>query len=155
MAHTDKWGNPVSHGSAAAIARLERAIELFAAYQADPVVELDGVLAEHPDLVMGHALRAALMATSSDKAFAGEMTKSLAAAEALAGRANERERGHIAAVRAWADGDIETATERGNVMWEAYLFAGLLYFLICQATAHVCANIERRARPFSRDATRA
>ena len=64
MAHTDKWGNPVSHGSAAAIARLERAIELFAAYQADPVVELDGVLAVHPDLVMGHALRAALMASS-------------------------------------------------------------------------------------------
>ena len=35
----------------------------------------------------------------------------LEAAEALAPRANDRERGHVAAVRRWAEGDYEGAVE--------------------------------------------
>jgi tetratricopeptide (TPR) repeat protein len=112
MTRKDKWGNPVSHGSADAVARLERATELLACYQADPVAELDAALAEHPDLVLGHAMRGAIMATTTDKAFEGEAAKSLLAAESLARHANDRELGHIAALRAWHQGDYEQALEQ-------------------------------------------
>jgi hypothetical protein len=111
MRLTDIWGNPVSCASAAAVRRLEKAISLFNAYQADPLAEIDGVLAEHPDFVMAHAFRAGMLATAGDRAFEGELRRSVIAAEALVAKANDRERLHIAAARAWLDGDIERAAE--------------------------------------------
>ncbi|QEX23012.1 tetratricopeptide repeat protein 38 family protein [Hypericibacter adhaerens] len=120
MTRKDKWGNPVSHGSTDAVARLERATELLACYQADPVAELDTAIAEHPDLVMAHAIRGGIMATTSDKAFDGELAKDLQAAEALARQANDRERGHIAALKAWHGGDYEKATELWGRIAMAY-----------------------------------
>jgi tetratricopeptide (TPR) repeat protein len=120
MTRKDKWGNPVSHISAEAVGRLERATELLACYQADPVAELDAALAEHPDLVMAHAIRGGIMATTSDKAFEAELAKDLLAAESLARHANDRERGHTAALRAWHDGDYERATELWGRVAMAY-----------------------------------
>lgn len=108
---TDIWGHPHSHSSSEAVRRFEKAVGLMNAYQADPVAKIDALLADHPDFVMGHAFRAAALALAADKLFAPEVARSLAAAEALAPQANERERGHIAAVRAWHDGDIAKATE--------------------------------------------
>jgi tetratricopeptide (TPR) repeat protein len=61
---------------------------------------------------MAHALRAGIIATATDKAFDAELRSSLSRAEALAGRANGRERHYIAAARLWADGDMQGATER-------------------------------------------
>jgi hypothetical protein len=107
----DKWGNPVSFRNAAAARALENAILKLHAYQADPIADIDAVLGAHPDFAMAHAFRAGVLATAADKAFEPELRKSVAAAEALAGRANERERGHIAAARAWLDGNFERAIE--------------------------------------------
>jgi tetratricopeptide (TPR) repeat protein len=111
MPLTDIWGNPVSAASASAVRGLERAITLFNAYQADPMVAIDEVLAEHPDCAMAHAFRAGMLATAGDRAFEDELRKSVAAAENLVGKANDRERLHIAAVRAWLQGDLEQAVE--------------------------------------------
>ena len=120
MPRTDIWGNPVSHASADAIRRLENTMTLMNAYQADPIAEVDALLAEHPDFVMAHAFRAGALATAGDKAFEGELAKTVAAAEALAGKANNRERLHIAAARSWLNGNFEQASE----MWGR---AALLY----------------------------
>ena len=120
MPRTDIWGNPVSHASADAIRRLEHAMTLMNAYQADPLAEVDALLAEHPDFVMAHAFRAGALATAGDKAFEGELAKTVVAAETLAGKANDRERLHIAAARSWLNGDFEQASE----MWGR---AALLY----------------------------
>lgn len=120
MPRTDIWGNPVSHASADAIRRLEHAMTLMNAYQADPIAEVDALLAEHPDFVMAHAFRAGALATAADKAFEGELSKTVAAAEVLAGKANDRERLHIAAARSWLNGNFEQANE----MWGR---AALLY----------------------------
>jgi tetratricopeptide (TPR) repeat protein len=107
---TDIRGNPLSCSSAAA-RRLDGAIAKFHAYQADPIAEVDALLAEEPDCVMGHAFRAGILATTTDKAFDGELQASLAAAERLAPRANAREAAYIAAVRQWSDGKYDAATE--------------------------------------------
>ena len=107
----DQWGNPVGCTDQQALHGLEAATLKLHAYQADPIADIEAVIAARPDFIMAHAFRAGVLATALDAAFLPEMRNSLAAAEALAPRANARERGHIAALRAWAAGDIEAATE--------------------------------------------
>jgi tetratricopeptide (TPR) repeat protein len=109
--NTDSWGNPVSYGDTAALRGLEASTMKLHAYEADPIADIDAVIAEHPGFAMAHAFRAGILATAADRAFEPELLQSLAAAEALAPAANDRERGHIAAVRAWTQGDIAGATE--------------------------------------------
>ncbi|WP_211870060.1 tetratricopeptide repeat protein [Neoroseomonas terrae] len=107
---TDIRGNALSCSDDAA-RRLDAAMAKFHIYQADPVAEIDALLAEQPDCVMAHAFRAGIFATTTDKTFDAELQSSLAAAEALAPRANAREGAYIAAARRWADGDLQAATE--------------------------------------------
>lgn len=105
----DMRGVPVSTDNPASLARLEKANELFLGYYNDPVAAIDAALADDPDFVMGHCFRAGMLATTSDKALLPELEKSVAAAKALAAKANDRERGHIAAASAWLDGDFARA----------------------------------------------
>ncbi|WP_198377439.1 tetratricopeptide repeat protein [Neoroseomonas rubea] len=107
---TDIRGNPLSC-TAAAAERLDGAIAKFHAYLADPIADIDALLAEEPDCVMGHAIRAGILATTTDKAFDAELQSSLAAAQRLAPRANARERAYIAAARHFAEGRMQDATE--------------------------------------------
>lgn len=120
MAKTDQHGIPVSYSSQPAIDALDAALNLMHAYQADPLAAVDAVIAEHPSFAMAHAFRAGALATATDKAFELELIKSVAAAEALAGTANDRERLHIAAVRSWLDGDWERAVEQWGAASIAY-----------------------------------
>jgi hypothetical protein len=113
MTKIDKRGNPVSYYSQEAIERLDRVFDMMHAYQADPLAEVDSIIAEHPDFALAHAFRAGALAMATDKAFEPELIKSLNAAEGLASKANDRERLHIAACRAWLDG----AWERGIEIW--------------------------------------
>ena len=126
MNRFDKRGNPVSYGSQAAIDDLDHGFDLLHAYQADPLAEVDKIIAVHPDFALAHAFRAGALATATDKAFEPEMSRSVRAAEALASRANERERIHFAAVRAWLDGEWERAVEhwgRAAILWPRDLLA--------------------------------
>lgn len=107
----DARGNPVSYGVQPAIDALDVVFNMLHAYQADPLAEVDKIIAEYPDFAMAHAFRAGALATATDKAFEPEMIKSVMAAEALAPNANDRERMHISAVRAWLDNDWERAIE--------------------------------------------
>ena len=111
MSKHDKRGNPVSYGSQEAIDRLDHVFDLMHAYQADPMAEVDAIIAEHPDFAMAHAFRAGALAMATDKAFEPELIRSVTAAEALVLNANDRERLHIAACRAWLEGDWERGTE--------------------------------------------
>ena len=111
MSKHDKKGNPVSYGVQEAIDRLDRVFDLMHAYQADPLTEVDAIIADYPDFAMAHAFRAGALATATDKAFEPELVKSVKAAEALARNANDRERLHIAACRAWLDGEWERGIE--------------------------------------------
>ena len=95
MTKFDKRDNPVSYGSQQAIERLDRVFDMMHAYQADPLAEVDAIIAEHPDFALAHAFRAGALATATDKVFEPELLKSLHAAEALARKANDLERLHI------------------------------------------------------------
>lgn len=120
MSSFDKRGNPVSYGSQQAVEALDRVFDLLHAYQADPLAEVDQLIAEHPDFALAHVFRAGALATATDKAFEDELRKSLLAAEALLAHTNERERMHIGALRAWFEGDWERAVERWGRVSIAY-----------------------------------
>lgn len=111
MSKFDKRSNSVSYGSQQAIDALDKVCEMLHAYQADPLAEVDKIIAEHPDFALAHAFRAGALATATDKSFEPELIKSLVVAEMLAPKANDRERMHICAVRAWLDGDWARAVE--------------------------------------------
>lgn len=107
----DKRGVPVSTANLRSLERLEQASELMHGFFLDPFAVIDAALAEDPDFVMGHCFCAGMMATATDKTLLPEIERSAAAAEALARHANERERGHIAGIRAWLDGDLDRVAE--------------------------------------------
>lgn len=118
MTLKDKLGNPISHGSRAALDGLEEASSLFLSFSPDPLAVIDATLEQHPDFAMGHCFRAGVIATATEGPFQDELLKSARAAASLSEGANAREQMHIAAVNAWANGD----TERGSDLWGRVLF---------------------------------
>jgi hypothetical protein len=109
MALKDMHGEPVSTSDRRSLDRFEHASNLLSGFFADPLAVIDGALEEDPDFVMGHCLRAGLMLMAAEKSAVPELRRSVEAAEALASTANDRERGHTAAARAWLDGDFHRA----------------------------------------------
>ncbi|MDH3739042.1 MAG: tetratricopeptide repeat protein, partial [Alphaproteobacteria bacterium] len=94
-----------------ALDRFEKSLELLNGYFVDPLEVIDTALADEPDFIIGHCLRGGMHAVASEKAAEPGLRESVEAAEALAGQANDRERGHIAALRAWLDGEFRTAVD--------------------------------------------
>ncbi len=115
---SDCRGIPVSIGNRAAIDALEAAHEESLGFHGDPVASIDKVLADHPDFVMGHVFKAAMLTQAMETRIYGTMVAALEAAEALKSKANDRERAHMAAVRAWVEGDFHGAV----AFWEEVLF---------------------------------
>lgn len=65
---TDIRGNPLSCDAETA-RRLDAAFVRFHTYHADPVADLDAIIAAQPDCAMAHATRASIIATADDRAF--------------------------------------------------------------------------------------
>jgi hypothetical protein len=107
----DSRGEPVSATSVGALDRFETAVTLMAGYFTDPLAAVDEALAEDSGFIMGHCFRAGLLLIAAQKSVEPELRRSVEAAEALVHRANDRERGHMAAARAWLDGDFHRTAE--------------------------------------------
>src|SRR5262245_3942354 len=112
MALTDSRGISASPERRPPLDHYERAVDLLHSYFNDPLAAIDRALAEDPAFVMGHCFRAGLLTTTTDKAVEPMLRESVEAGEALAVKANDRERRHLAAARAWLDGDFEQAIAR-------------------------------------------
>lgn len=112
MALSDVRGNPVSTDDQASMAAYERAQTLFHGYYGDPLGLIDAALSDDPVFVMGHVLRAGMLITASDKCVEPLLRESVEAAEGLYDIANDRERRHTAASRAWLNGEFSTALRR-------------------------------------------
>ena len=112
MALKDSRGVSVSTDNRQSLDRYERAVDLLHSYFNDPLAAIDAALAEDPGFVMGHCFRAGLLTTTTDKAAEPMLRESVEAGEALALNANDRELRHLAAARAWLDGDFQQAVVR-------------------------------------------
>ncbi|WP_042885726.1 tetratricopeptide repeat protein [Cupriavidus necator] len=106
MTHTDSRGVSVSSTNTNSLERFEAALELLHGYYGDPLTVIDHALDEDPAFVMGHVMRAGMMITAGDGTVEPMLRQSVEAGEALSASANERERRHIAAARAWLDGQF-------------------------------------------------
>ena len=105
----DLRGLPVSSGSVRALEQYELALRQFQSYVGDPVATIDAALAEAPDFVAGHLLRALVLMTLTEKAVVADIEASLGQALRYHERANDRERGLMRAVRGFLDGDWDAA----------------------------------------------
>lgn len=117
MALTDIRDVPTSSHEPASLAIFERALEQALALRGDPVATIDEALAAEPGFVVGRCFRAQMQLLSMERARLGQAAREVELAETLTGAANRRERGHIAAARAWLNGDLERAAEH----WEEVL----------------------------------
>jgi tetratricopeptide (TPR) repeat protein len=106
----DRYGNPASTNSSAAMAMYDEALELIRLYRGDPIAALDAALAEDPDFGGAWAARAGLLVQQTDKAYAEETAKSLRAGASA--NLNDRERAHLAAAKDWAEGRYHEGTAR-------------------------------------------
>lgn len=117
MTMRDCRGEPLSTTDADLVTALEAAHEELLHYRGDPVGMIEKAIERSPDFVMAHVFKAAVLTQAMETRIYQEMLASVEAAEALWHIANERERGHINAVRKWVDGDFYGAVEA----WDAVL----------------------------------
>ncbi|MBM3518187.1 MAG: tetratricopeptide repeat protein [Alphaproteobacteria bacterium] len=112
MALSDCRGVPLSTSRPASLEGYEAAVELLHGYFNDPLAAIDATLQEDPDFVMGHCLKADIAVMVNDRSVEPMLRESIAQVDRLRATANERERGHAAAARAWLEGDFEGALAR-------------------------------------------
>jgi hypothetical protein len=92
--------------------RCRRALEMALTHRGNPALEVERVLADDPECVFGHCLRAALIVCADQAAARSSLAVSVAAIEAACPDADDRAHRHAAAARAWLDGDSSLAVER-------------------------------------------
>ena len=112
MTHTDARGLAVTATDSHASALYEKALRQLQSYLGDPVATIDEALAQDPDFIFGHIFRAEAHMGAWEQSVLPEVEASLQRLETLAGRANPRERAHMAAIRDWAEGDWESSRAR-------------------------------------------
>jgi tetratricopeptide (TPR) repeat protein len=101
----DSRGVPISAGTMQSQTAYETALLAFNSYRGDPVAIIDGALTEDPDFVMGHVLRAQVLATIWERSVVPKVAASVARLKELHNHSNDRERRHAHALERWAAGD--------------------------------------------------
>ena len=104
-------------GSPELAAAFDQAIAEYYGLTGDPVGILKQALARDPEFALGGAAIAALYMIGGFRGDHPEVAKALGAAEQTIGRATERERRHLAAASAWAEGK----TSQAILSWETIL----------------------------------
>ncbi len=107
----DNRGLAMTIASQTALDHFESALSQMLSYTGDPVETIEQAIAEDPEFVLGHCLRAHAGGVMADAAFCDHVRESVINAEALVDKANDRERKHIAAARNWLEGNFDQATE--------------------------------------------
>lgn len=102
MTTRDSMGYGVSGATSASLAAFEQASHELRCFIGDPVASVDRALEASPEMTMAHALKAWLHLLGTEPAGLAVASQCLQAASALP--ANERERGHLEAIRLLIDG---------------------------------------------------
>jgi tetratricopeptide (TPR) repeat protein len=92
--------------------RCERALEALLTNRGDPSRGVDRVLADDPQFVFGHCLRAAIIVRADDVAARSKLVASVTTIEEICPDIDNPARRHASAARAWLDGNQALAVER-------------------------------------------
>lgn len=107
MSLNDELSLSHSGANADSLAHYRRALHQFRCYIEDPVASVDAAIAERPEFVMAHLLKAYLHLLGTEPAAIAVARDCLEAAQQLP--ANTRERGHLAAVAQMLEGQWRLA----------------------------------------------
>ena len=107
MAATDSLGLPLSGASARAADLYRTALDGYHRFGGEPILRLREAVADSPGFAMAHVLTAYMTLTGSDPRVRAMGLRALNALQGL--ETNSREAGHVAAVRALADGELSRA----------------------------------------------
>jgi tetratricopeptide (TPR) repeat protein len=113
----DQWGQPVTAGGADAVQSLDRALMAYLGLARDTGDHLKATLAADPGMTMAHVLKGYFFLLMASGPLQARAPKSLAAAEAAAGKATRREQAHVHALGHWIAGDQSKAA----AVWEEIL----------------------------------
>src|SRR5262249_22558441 len=92
--------------------RCNHVLELLLTHRGNPSVEVERVLADDPQCVLGHCLRMALIVRADDVAARSTLAASMAVIEAACPDVDDPARRHAAAARAWLEGNPGLALDR-------------------------------------------
>jgi len=93
------------------LARCEQSLELMLTHRGDPSAEVDRVLADDPECVFAHCLRAALIICGDATAAQSSIAASAAVIEGACADIHGLARRHAAAARAWIEGGAQLAVD--------------------------------------------
>ena len=129
----DERGLALSTDSPAAAQKFDRAVEHYLKYHTDTMSLVGSAIAEDRQFVMAHVLKGYLLLSAANPAHAPQIAAAVAAASANAAAITPRERHHLAALTAWADGNLN----QSFALWQQILRdapTDLLAFRICDTT---------------------
>lgn len=137
---SDGFGSEVSYSDANAVDKFTKAARRLLGFMPDPVGDVVELLKDHPDFVMARCLLAGSYLVASDARFQPMLAVELRELEAREHLANDRELGHIMAVRKWLSGDWYGASQAFTEILTkhprdllALLFGHQIDFLLGQA----------------------
>ena len=104
-------------GSPDSAAAFDRAVADYYGLTGDPVGVLKSALARDPGFALGGVAIAALFMIGGFRGDHPEVMSALGAAEAAIGGASARERRHLTAAKAWAEGETFQATLGWETFW--------------------------------------
>ena len=116
----DARGVAVSTRDPVALGEFEAALASLHSGRGDALARIDEALARNPEFVAGHCLRAAAFVLGGELPPERGLAVSIGAIERCTDHANDRERRHAAAARAWLDGDARLALERYGALVSDY-----------------------------------
>jgi tetratricopeptide (TPR) repeat protein len=92
--------------------RCDRALEDMLTNRGNPFHDVNLILADDPQFIYGHCLRAAIIVRADDVAARSKLVESVIALETMCPDVGDPARRHAAAARAWLEGDQALAAER-------------------------------------------
>ncbi|HSQ82684.1 MAG TPA: tetratricopeptide repeat protein [Casimicrobiaceae bacterium] len=115
--HLDARGLPLSTASAKAAVAFDHLVTGYLTQRADTPDRLKAVLVADPDFALAHCMKGYLAMLAFKQASVALAVESARTGQSLAAGATARERSHIAALTAWAEGEID----RAIALWESIL----------------------------------
>ena len=116
----DERGNPTGTASGAALAHAETALWRMVSFFDAPLADIDAALAEDPRWMLPHVMRANFLLSLTEPSLMPDVRAALQRAEELAPHAADRERAHLAAAQACAEGDWHGACAQWNALLDVH-----------------------------------
>jgi tetratricopeptide (TPR) repeat protein len=115
--HLDTRGLPVSTSSAEAAAAFDHLVAGYLTFRVDTPDRLNAMLEADPDFALAHCMQGYFAMLAFKQGVIPVAVQAARTADSLAAGSTARERSHIAALSAWAEGELD----RAIALWESIL----------------------------------